>query len=371
MIPLDRLYVDPNNPRFTTAESAWVNDQTAVNPSVQESVALALDKEYDIASLRMSIEANGFLPLDRVVVRPLMGERYIVLEGNRRVCAAKQVAALEGKGVDLPQSVFESLRQLPCLIYTGTETDASWIFQGIRHIQGIKEWSPYHKARLLVDQMGGEGLTLTQVGRRFGLTAHGAGQWVRGYSAFKQAREDSDYVSEVDDRSYTYFQELFSRSSAALRDWLEWDDSAFRFRQLINLNEFVSWLYPRPGDTPSDDDAEAENTSGAGDWDHRLIRTRDHLRQIAALYREAPDLFQLFRQNRKLDVAYQALQIRRIDEAERAVRGRSDQVFSAIALVISELDNIPHKLITSEETKTRLSEELKKLRDQIDKLELI
>ncbi len=90
-----------------------------------------------------------------------------------------------------------------------------------------------------------EHLGLTAAGKRFGLSAFGAGQWVRGYYAFKQAREESDYVHEVDERAYPYFQELFGRSSSPVREWLGWNEDGYKFKNPLNFNEFVGWLYRR------------------------------------------------------------------------------------------------------------------------------
>lgn len=90
------------------------------------------------------------------------------------------------------------------------------------------EWSAFNKAKLLVEQMEENELSLTQVGKRVGVTSHGAGQWVRGYYAFGQARENSDYINEVDERSYPFFQELFGKTSAPVREWMEWDEETSR-----------------------------------------------------------------------------------------------------------------------------------------------
>lgn len=354
-VPLRQIYLDPNNPRFTYTESPMTSDADIPNQSVQDRVLDNLRQNFDLDSLRMSMEANGFLPIDRVVVRRLSDTTYVVLEGNRRIAAAKTVAALEGKSTDVDPSVFESLSSIACLLYTGQDDDAAWIFQGIRHIQGILDWSPYHKARLLVDQMQDEDLTLTEVGKRFGLTPHGAGQWVRGYNAFKQAREESDYINEIEHRSYTYFQELFSRSSSSLRDWLGWNDTAYRFEDLINLNEFVSWIYPRPGD---DDDDESKGERG--DWDKRLIRNRDDIRRIAALRVGDPALFHQFRQHRDLPRATQEL-VRRQVEIEEEKKDVAEVLFAAIERATSELDKIPHKIVSDPNQKARLEELLERL----------
>lgn len=218
------------------------------DPDVQEQTRRNLIHRFDVAKLRMNMEVNGYLPIDRVVIRRFKPDKYVVLEGNRRICAAKLLSSLTVEGEAVEDAVLESIASIPCLLYTGDDPNAAWVFQGSRHIVGVMEWSAFNKARLLVEQMQDEGLSLSDVGKRFGLTAHGAGQWVRSYHAFTQAKEQSDYIAEVDERSFPFFQELFGRSSIDVRDWLNWDDEGLQFRNAINFNEFISWLYPRPVD---------------------------------------------------------------------------------------------------------------------------
>jgi hypothetical protein len=133
---------------------------------------MLLIRDYGVEKLRMNMEVNGYLPIDRVIVRKFKDGKFAVLEGNRRICAGKIITT-------------------------------------------INQWSAYNKANCAMEQ---ERLNLTEAGKRFGLSAFGAGQRVRGNYAFKQAREKSDYVREVDERSYPYFQELFSRGSAPVRE---------------------------------------------------------------------------------------------------------------------------------------------------------
>ena len=41
-----------------------------------------------------NIQINGFLPIDRVIVKKFAENKYVVLEGNRRICAAKNIMEL-------------------------------------------------------------------------------------------------------------------------------------------------------------------------------------------------------------------------------------------------------------------------------------
>lgn len=288
-IPLSEIYLDPNNPRFTEAAWDYIREEDWDKVDIQEAAQRRLVADFGVEKLRMNIEVNGFLAIDRVIIKRFAENKYVVLEGNRRICAAKMIGPIAIDGSAVSPAVLESLSVIPCLLYTGTDTDAAWVFQGLRHISGIVEWSAFNKAKLLVEQMEKENLSLTEVGRRFGLTPHGAGQWVRGYSAFHQGRESSDHVNEIDERSYPYFQELFGRSSAPLREWLAWDDDAYEFQNKLNLDEFISWLYPR-----QELDGDANGTK-KGDFERRRIARRDDLRQLSELCVKDREIFDQFR----------------------------------------------------------------------------
>ncbi|MCP4108235.1 MAG: hypothetical protein GY749_22270, partial [Desulfobacteraceae bacterium] len=85
----------------------------------------------------------------------------------RYLCAAKMVYDSAKINPDLPEDVLYSVTDIECLEYIGTDAKASWIFQGLRHISGITDWSPFNKAKLLVEQIENDNLTLTRVGERF------------------------------------------------------------------------------------------------------------------------------------------------------------------------------------------------------------
>ncbi len=352
-LPLAGIFLDPNNPRFVGPDSQKVPDEDIDNEAVQESARVLLIRDYGVEKLRMNMEVNGYLPMDRVVVRKFKENKYVLLEGNRRICAAKLIGPIGMDGGQVSEEVQTSVQNIPCLEYVGTETDAAWIFQGLRHITGISEWSAYNKARLLVEQMEQEQLTLTEAGKRFGLSAFGAGQWVRGYYAFKQAREDSDYIREVDERSYPYFQELFSRSSSAVREWMEWNEDEWKFKSVLNFNEFVSWLYPRFTD---EDGADAR-----GDFDRRRLITREDVRHIASLMKNSDPYFQQFRNGQPLSATFamatSELYQKKLEEGADRVRN----VFDAMAACTKALDGIPHKVFKDEVLKQEFDEKLASL----------
>jgi len=270
--------------------------------------------------------------------------------------------AIDGSAVS--QDVIESLQLIPFLQYVGVEQNAAWIFQGLRHISGISDWSAFNKAKLLVDQMEEEKLTLTEVGKRFGLTPYSAGQWVRGYYSFKQAHDESDFINEVDERSYPYFQELFSRSSSAVREWMEWDESNYRFKNVLNFNEFVSWLYPKLT-FGEDDESDLEVI---GDWEKRPLRNRDDIRQIAFFIREDKKAFEKFRSEKDIEKAYAESMTRKYEKESRETLNQEEEIHRILKDCTNVLENIPHKLLKNYESKQRIFEAIESLEKTIAEL---
>lgn len=354
-IALECIYLDPNNPRFTSLDWNEVSDDKIDDVILQDRVHNKLIEDFSIDRLIMNIETNGFLTIDRVVVKEFKPQKYVVLEGNRRICAAKELKRryIENSST-VNGEVISSLKTIDCLIYTGTNQQPAWILQGLRHIMGVQDWSAFNKAKLLVQLMEDEELSLTEVGKKFGLTGFGAGQWVRGYYAFKRACEETDYTREVDEKAYPYFQEIFSRSNAAFREWLKWNDSDYRFEDELHFNEFLSWLYPRNEDNVID------GTDIRGDWSSKILSKRDDIRIVSHLIREFSVEFEAFRVDGDLKKAYNIANTKKILSQVNP----SEDAFSNIEACIKSLENLPFKLIRLE--KDRLIGLLTKLTKAIE-----
>lgn len=358
-IELEKIYLDPNNPRFVSMVWEHVADSKVKDERVQKYVIQKLETEFSVDRLVMNMEINGYLPIDRVVLRQIDDDTYVVLEGNRRICAAK---LLQQKHKDnsgsVASEIMESIATIPCLVYTGTNTEASWIFQGLRHIMGIQEWSAFNKARLIVTLMEEETLNLTEVGKRFGLTAFGAGQWVRGYYAFKQTKETSDYTKEVDERAYPYLQELFSRSNSPIREWMKWNESSKKFDDDLNYNEFLSWLYPR---NIQEADESVDHTTIVGDWKNRKLYRSDDIRNLSYLLAKSTKEFELFRSEGNLERAYTIAIQKQYEEEAKKLSDPTNELYDSLDLAIKNLENVPYRILKDGIQKEKLFEKLAKI----------
>ena len=252
-IKTERIFLDPNNPRFYTEKSTVdIPDSKISNDRVQIKASEEISK-YGIQELRNSILRNGFLPLDRIVVRPIEGanDQYVVVEGNRRLAALKSLRSEIEQGVVAEENISEdylnqltkATDELQVLVYNGDiGHDISWILQGVRHISGIRDWKPAQRARLVVDQIEGQDLSFSEAGKKFGLTAQAVGRYFRSYKALEQMRDDEEFKDKALNEYFSLFEDAIRNKE--VRQWLEWSDEDHHFENEDNLKQFYSWIVP-------------------------------------------------------------------------------------------------------------------------------
>lgn len=249
VLAVESIYLDPNNPRFwTEANRALVSDKNT--PAKQPGTIVEIDK-HGIDDLYNSIMRNGFLLLDRIVVRPLADHdgKYVVVEGNRRFrslmklrlkIAAGEVVA-EDVEEDTLQKLLDETNKIEVLVYNGEgKKDVSWMLQGIRHISGIRPWDPAQRAKLIAEQIDGEHKKPGVVGQQFGLSAQQANRFYKTYRALAQMREDDEFTGKAKNEYFSLFEAILQ--SNPLKNWMEWDEAARCFRHLGNIRRFYAWI---------------------------------------------------------------------------------------------------------------------------------
>ena len=365
-LSIGQIYLDPNNPRFVHDGWTPILDEMMADVDVQtKTFNRMMERVHRVDQVLINMEINGYLPIDRVIVREFKQGKYVVLEGNRRITAAKILLKRQEKGDEIGEAILASLHSIPCLEYTGLDEDAAWVFQGIRHITGIRAWSAYNKAKLLSEQRE-DGQTLTEVGKIFGLSGRGAGQWIRGYKAFRQAKDGTDFGRVMDERAYPFFQELFGRSNPPLREWLGWNEVDFRCDNELNFIEFLSWLYPPPQDVENEIEFNGDDEENVpGDWNERIIGNVQLLRKISSLIRNNTENFNQFRESKDLDSAVAGAK-----EQELAYeRQPADQLLRSLDDVIKRLEDIPTRRFRGDDSQREaLMTKLDILRNEVDEV---
>ena len=252
-IRFEDLYLDPNNPRFYTEKSPKdVPDKKIIEGPIQARAEHNI-RGHGIEELYNNILRNGFLPLDRIVVRPIDGvqDKYVVVEGNRRLAALRMLrtriveaeVAEEGVSDEYLEKLLASTNEVFVLVYRGDiGHDISWLLQGVRHISGIRPWQPAQRARLVADQIDGQRLGFSEAGQKFGLSAQAVGRLYRSYKALEQMRQDDEFQKKARNDYFSLFEEAYRNKS--VREWLDWSDDSREYKNTDNLRQFYSWITP-------------------------------------------------------------------------------------------------------------------------------
>jgi hypothetical protein len=174
-VPFSSLYLDPNNPRLALEESPGYEDPDRLfDGDLQDHVADLIGKVYDVDSLQKAIVAQGWMPIDNILVwtYPTMPDRHVVLEGNTRTTALRKIRFLLNKAQEkledmrngrrpYPQSEIKDQEQLVAKMARIVEDtneisvvplDADTVEElerklprvlAVRHITGAKSWGNY------------------------------------------------------------------------------------------------------------------------------------------------------------------------------------------------------------------------------------
>jgi len=249
-VNIKQILLDPNNPRFavmgetfeTVPESRFAEDRVQ-----RDAFEKMKSGNFEVAELRDTIKTIGFLPMDRIVVKKWRDSeeeniKYVVVEGNRRIAALKWLVDLHESGREtFTEEQLTNFRQIEALLLDDDKApdSALLILPGLRHVSGIQEWGPYQRAKA-VHRLRETGATPQNVAQSLGLSTRSANKLWRSYLALEQMSSDEEYGEYTNPKKYSYFEELFKKP--AVRDWLNWDDSARKFTNTERLREFYSWM---------------------------------------------------------------------------------------------------------------------------------
>ena len=144
---VEQLLLDNLNPRLPKE----VKDYS------QLQLALYMENNFDLIPIAKSMSDNGYFDEEPLIIIPKDGEadRFIVIEGNRRLAALKMLTDPEFRSksahidtyLELFESAVENLLLVPAVVYENREETCAML--GFRHIAGIMKWSSFSKAEFI------------------------------------------------------------------------------------------------------------------------------------------------------------------------------------------------------------------------------
>lgn len=147
-IKVNQLLFDSYNPR--------VPKEIQGNKK-EEKIIEYMVKFGNVTELMLSIAEIGYSDAEPLLVVKDVEEKYVVVEGNRRLAALKllnnpSLTDLRTKAINeiIEAAQVEIPTEVPCIIYANRNEILDYL--GYRHITGVKDWGALEKARYL-DQL--------------------------------------------------------------------------------------------------------------------------------------------------------------------------------------------------------------------------
>lgn len=245
----EQILLDPRNPRLgiDSEEFDGLEEKEIALEQVQRAVLRQIEKKvHHVKDLVNSIGEKGFLDGlgSFIIKRSTRDEHYLVLEGNRRTAAIKQLLRYP---TELSSGVKRSLKEISVSEFQYipndlfSEEQIIEILLGIIHLQGPLPWGPLEKARYIYQSYirehksvnGAKDFTYSQAVVNnlcsiFPLSKGDVKKNLRIYRVFRQLRDagykaDSDRFSLID---------LFSNDSLLRKEYFEVDDKTLTFSEV-------------------------------------------------------------------------------------------------------------------------------------------
>ena len=244
----DELLLDPNNYRFQELDDfRFCPDERICEDAVQLAAFNRL-KDEALDELKSSILSNGYIPIERILVRPYLPQKgkFVVVEGNRRVAAVKWLLRDSETGVDVDGGVLETVRSIPAVVSEG-DSDEDKIFRaslmGVRHVTGIKQWGGYQRSKLIVQLKDELGLEFSDIHAKIGMSTRAVKRRYRAFKALEQMQDDDEYEAYAKPHQYPLFHEALA--IPAVRNWLGWNEETWQFEDADERSKFYEMISPK------------------------------------------------------------------------------------------------------------------------------
>lgn len=194
LIELDNLLLDEHNPRFAKYESGDATQRDILNLIV---------KQFGIDDVLSSISVSGYFSAEPLVCRK-EGDKYIVVEGNRRL-AACLILSGDTRTTDQSQKREKYLQlhkdnrsprfmPVPSIVFTENDNQEQLLsYLGVRHIVSTKEWDSFAKAAWVAHALKSSNLQLDAIARMIGDTRGTVKNLLRGYNFIKQLQKSGHF----------------------------------------------------------------------------------------------------------------------------------------------------------------------------------
>lgn len=195
-IALDKLLLDPDNPRFGADAKA----------KSQADILDMIVEQYGIEDVLSSIAVNGYFEAEPIICKERAGKLYVA-EGNRRLAACLVLAndpraakhAKRGANArDLQEkSGQRPITTIPVIRFKEGDQEKELLsYLGVRHIASSMPWDSYAKAAWVAEVVTSGRLTSEEIGMMTGDQNRTIARLLHGYYIVQQMVDTGHFLPE-------------------------------------------------------------------------------------------------------------------------------------------------------------------------------
>ena len=236
-VPVKWLTLDKDNPRLV-GSGKIAGDATIISE---------LYRGEELSELLQSLASNGYLDIEPLIVE-LTGDKFTVLEGNRRLAAIKlfrsdslvdRVFKVGGIKIKIPEISQENRATLNRVsVYRVASRDDARAYIGFKHINGAAKWESFAKARFAADWYKRGKVSLVLIAEKIGDSHDTIKRMVNAIYVLDQAAKDCEF--DLNDRFAPRFN--FSHLYTAL--------SRSQYMEFLGLGPAWTTYNPKPRPIP-------------------------------------------------------------------------------------------------------------------------
>ncbi|HXL25105.1 MAG TPA: ParB N-terminal domain-containing protein [Chthoniobacterales bacterium] len=244
--PIENLFFDAKNPRL--AEFGLSEDAS------QFQILQTLWKHMAIQEIAMSIAHSGYFNHEPLFVEAGPGNKFVVIEGNRRLAAVNLLLKPELRerlrATDLPVISPERRREISTLPTILTTRRDAWRYLGFKHVNGPSTWGSYAKAQYVAFVRNTYGVPLEEIAAQIGDYNSTIERMYRGLMIIEQAESAKLFDRSDVAKSRFHFNYVYTgmdypgfRSFLGLERREAPERKPVPPAKLKHLGELLVWLY--------------------------------------------------------------------------------------------------------------------------------
>lgn len=241
------LVFDSENPRLVEFDSSGYDEERLIN---------LLWSTMAVEELVMSILAQGFFEYEPLYVLKREDERYIVLEGNRRLAAIRSILnpsiVRNGKmekhiGLINDEIKDQLTNRIPTIELR--QRNEAWRLLGFKHVNGAAKWGSYAKAKYISQVHNDFGVELDKIAEQIGDTNKTVQKLYQGLMVLEQAQQQAEFSIKDIEAGRLYFSHLYTAIGyEKLRKYIGLDDNSLTRNpipkdKIKQLQEVMDWLF--------------------------------------------------------------------------------------------------------------------------------